>query len=1220
MFSAKPACASRSRRAPISRRLSLVFTLFALAAAASPAKAQPPSAPPATRDSYRLAATWKDVPWQPAAGHFQQVLDLDAAPDGTVWVLDWTPDEHNVLHQLSADGVPLRRTGVHRSYAQMLSIGPDGRIHVSEGNGSISIGRVEADGSELSPLKLRSPGGEQLSSVIAVDPSGRIHVARYPTVHPPDCSMVPPGDYPPSYSGTGIDVFDPDGRWLEAYGQEDLAIVDAMDAHPDGRMFVLEHLAPMGPCNQPTSEPTPRPTPRPSLLGAPASESQQTGDGLSLTLASTERPSRIQVDPTDGANAMDGLVAFGSDRRRVQSWPKTPAWAKWTDVAADTKGVVVASSGIPKVIEGFADFKVGATKGPGRYITVTAGGMVVRDIKSEYQSATLWLDPLTGATLPVGESDYPLLAGPPHPTRLSAGSRLQVLQAPFASYPKTMLTKPYVPYDPYGYSAEHSVQRWPLAGHPAAGRPEGQMIQGLHYDQDVLYPTVDVAADGDILYTLRRQTVERMPDPYWPSHTASVGRGAAIAARGGRVAVLDIGWGRVDVRDGNLNRLDTWIYTTELNALPSDVAIDPAGDGGGVRLYLADQGRNRIVVHETGTGETREWPTHDGPVGIDVGPDGDLFVLGRGGWGLRYDPSGLLKAYWRIPDPTLVAGDIAVDSVGNVYVSFLRLGPELSAQDMSRPILDAGIWVFTPTTVSAEGLTLPELGACLVDPDKVAAPKRLPLGQSVEVTLKLSGACPGQSEPVELAIVIDTSFSMSYRPSLPMAQEALQGILQKIDASVAAVSLITFGNGAAVQVPLTDRFDVVQWALIHLVADGDTRMAAGIDLATTELTGPRSVPGRRKVILVVSDGIPKDEPLAAAQRARAEGIDTFGLIVPFEDFGADQESYLHRVVGGPDHYLLNPTAERLGEFARGLTRFRPEKGLLQKVEVTDEIPANMDLVPGSVEPPARQQGRVLSWSLTDIAAADGVTLRYRLQPTEVGTWPTNVVADADYLDATGRSGTVLFPVPKVEVYVPSLVYLPAVARNACNLVGQPFDVVLAIDSSSSMREPMPGGGTRMDAVRAAAMTFATSLDPRQHRVAVIDFNSRATRRSGFSANQAVTLQAIQAIEIRQGTRIDQALLEARQLIDAERRPTARSAVVLLTDGQQGEGASDALALAGQLRTAGTTLFAIGLGDGTDQVFLSGLGGDASHTFPTTDGQNLGAVYMQIVSAITCRWP
>jgi len=1220
MFSAKSACASRSRRAPMSRRLSLVFTCFALAAAAPAAKAQPPSAPPATRDSYRLAATWKDVPWQPTAGRFQRVIDLDAAPDGTVWVLDWTPSEHAVLHQLSADGMPLRRMGVHRDYAQRLAIGPDGRIHVSEGNGFVNIGRVEADGSELSPLKLRSPGGEQLSSVFAVDPSGRIHVARNPTIHPPDCSMVPPGNYPPSYSGTGIDVFDPDGRWLETYGQEDLAIVDAMDAHPDGRMFVLEHLAPTGPCNLPTPRPRPRPTPRPSLLGAPAGQPLPTADGWSPTSALTERPGRIQIDPTDGANAMDGLVAFGSGRR-VQTWPKTPTWAEWTDVAADSKGVVVVVSGDPKVIEGFGGIKIGATKGPGKSITVTTGGKVVLDIKSEYQNATWWLDPVTGATAAVGESDDPPLAGPPHPTRLAAGSRLHVMQAPFDPDHEPMLTEPYVPYSPYGVKAEHSVQRWPLAGQPRAGRPEGQTGQGIHLSVDgVMYPTVDVAADGDTLFTLRRDEVVRMPDPYWPSHGTGIERGAAIAARGGRVAVLDIGSGLVDVRDGDLNPLDTWTYTTELNALPSDVAIDPAGDGGGVRLYLADQGRNRIVVHETGTGETREWPTHDGPVGIDVGPDGDLFVLGRGGWGLRYDPSGKLKAYWRMPDPTLAAGDIAVDSAGAVYVSFLRLGSELSAENVSRPILDAGIWVFSPTTVAAEGLTLPEIGACLVAPDKVAAPKRLPLGQSVEVTLKLSGDCPGQSEPVELAIVLDTSYSMNYLPSLPMARQALEGILQKLDSSVAAVSLITFGNGAAVQVPLTDRFDTVLLALNRLFADGDTRMASGIDLATTELTGPRSVPGRRKVLLIVSDGIPKDEPLAAAQRARAEGIDTFGLVVPFEDFGADQERYLHQVVGGPDHYLLNPTAERLGEFAQGLTRFRPEKGLLQKVEVTDEIPANMDLVPGSVEPPARQQGRVLSWSFADVTAADGVTLRYRLQPTEVGTWATNVVADADYLDATGRSGTLLFPVPKVEVYVPSLVYLPAVARNACSLVGQPFDVVLAIDSSSSMREPMPGGGIRMDAVRAAAMMFATALDPRQHRVAVIDFNSRATRRSGFSANQALTVQAIQAIEIHQGTRIDQALLEARQLIDTERRPTARSAVVLLTDGQQGEGASDALALAGQLRAAGTPLFAIGLGDGTDQAFLRGLGGDAAHTFPTTDGQNLGAVYMQIVSAITCRWP
>lgn len=1228
MFSAKPACASRSRRAPISRRLSLVFTLFALAAAAPAAKAQPPSDPPATRDSYRLAATWKDVPWQPTAGHFQRVLDLDAAPDGTVWVLE--RDDYyarQTLQQQDAEGRSLVRIDVDNLVPRnldQLEIGADGRIYLGlQGN---RIYRLGADGRLIDTIVLQRPPFTQSGYRFAVDADGRLHVARQPFVSAPDCSALEPGWYPALYQGTGIDVFTPDGTWLEAYGQEHLALIQALDVHPDGRTYVLSRLASQCDCrNLPPPPPVPTSTPRPSLAGAePAADPSRGTAAEARASWSSDAPARLAEAPGDGLLAIDGLVAFDSGRQHVSS---SRNFAAFQDVAATAGGIGAIRNGAIKMIEGAQATYLwqGHNDVNDPRLTITSGGYLVGTVNTAHMRGTGWIEPGTKRLWLVGETDSPKLGGPLLPLRLSIGHALNVLQGSLCATCRPMLM------DPYSAGAT-SVQGWPLQGAGAAGRPSDQVGQPSNRaNNGSQYPSIDLAADGDILYTLAPTRVERLlgwqePDLVenrWYVNNTAAQRPhlEAIAARGGKVAVLDIGKGQVELMNGDLVPLYTWAYRREINGLPTDIALDPSGGvAGGARIFVADRGRNRILVHEQATGETREWPVHDGPMGIDVGPTGDLFVVGRGGWGMRYDPAGMLKAYWRVPHPAMEVRDIAVDAAGKVYINYVSLGEEVSANDVRRPILAAGIWVFEPTEALVETDRLPEIGACLVEPDKRVSPAEISLGGSVGLRLTLSGSCPGRSEPVALVIALDTSYSMSYAKSLGYGTAALRGILQELDAAVATVGLVTFGDGAALAVPLTDRFDDVLTALMRTSANGDTRMAAGIDLAAAELTGPRVSAGRRKVLLIVSDGIPKDEPLEAAERARAAGIDTFGLIIPYSEFGSDQVRYLQSVVGGPEHYLLNPSAERLSAFARGLTRYHKTDVLLRTVTVTDEIPANMDLVPGSVQPPADRSGQLLTWTLKDIAEDPPLELRYQLRPQAVGEWPTNVAAEARFTDGWGSAGRVSFPVPRVRVRDRRPIYLPAVARNACNLVGQPFDVVLAIDSSSSMREPMPGGGTRMDAVRAAAMMFATALDPRQHRVAVIDFNSQATRRSGFTANQALTVQAIQAIEIHQGTRIDQALLEARQLIDEERRPTARSAVVLLTDGQQGEGASDALALAGQLRAAGTPLFAIGLGDGTDQAFLRGLGGDAAHTFPTTDGQNLGAVYMQIVSAITCRWP
>jgi hypothetical protein len=100
--------------------------------------------------------------------------------------------------------------------------------------------------------------------------------------------------------------------------------------------------------------------------------------------------------------------------------------------------------------------------------------------------------------------------------------------------------------------------------------------------------------------------------------------------------------------------------------LPVDIALS------GERIYLADLGRDRILVRGLDGADLGAWPVHDGPQRLAAGPDGELFVLGRGRNGLRYNPAGELVAWWPLADREREATDIAVDSAGQVYISHLR--------------------------------------------------------------------------------------------------------------------------------------------------------------------------------------------------------------------------------------------------------------------------------------------------------------------------------------------------------------------------------------------------------------------------------------------------------------------------------------------------------------------------------------------------------------------
>jgi Mg-chelatase subunit ChlD/sugar lactone lactonase YvrE len=1248
MFAAR--CFQNRRH--LARALALVLALFAglsLGPSPTPALAFPSSqAGQVERLSYGLVDTLKDRPWQPEPGHFSSLDDVSSAPNGTTYVLD---QGHGALHLFDPDGSPSRLIRDPRfSDSVALDIGPDGllyllRFETIAGKVRSFVDRLDVDGRPLVAFDVSPPGIEYSYSDLAIGPDGNIFLARLGQPQYPSCADVAPGFYPATYLAAGVDVFDSQARWLETFGEAELSRGQRIDVGPDGRVYVINDMSSSRNCR---AAPVPTATARPSFASL-AAQATPEASGRAPVQRMADRSGAVEGRSdaiVPGSKARSGIAQFDGEHQHL----RTSGGASDLDVTAAAGGVFLARevSGLPQaglVQEILPNGQRGSewpAGGRANAIDLGADGKVRAAIGSCLHQALFWIDPRRPSEARfIGQTDRPKLIGPVYPLGLAASDQLALLEGTHDSAGSTF---------PYGYErSQQAIQRWPLydgAAMPvtALGQMGGCMGRDNHPENDFWYPVLDIAADGKDVYTLQPTRLERRPDDHLPDRIwdykgqrdadGNLAHLSRVAARRGSLALLDVGRGLIEFWEQGGRDRYVWEYGADkLNGLPADIAISPRGPQGEGRVYLADRGRNRVLVHDPRTGSDREFSLHDGPVAIDTGPEGDLYVLGRGGWGLRYSAAGELVAWWRMPNLSAEFNDIAVDDQGRVYVSYTRLAESKAQITIARRILGSGVWVFEAKTESLWPKQVPAIGSCLAEGDKRAAPARLNLGESVEVQLNVQGECPGKTEPLQLAIAFDTSFSMSYQHSLERGQRAVLGILADFDPATTDLALITFGDGAALQRPLGGVFSDLVAPILEMQADGDTRMAAGIDIAVTELTGDRAKPDWRRVLLLVSDGVPKDAPFEAAEAAREAGIEVFGLILPYEPFGPDHEQDLLDIVGGRDHFLLDPEPDELSAFARSLTHYTPEPGLFTEIEIIDQVPDNMQYVEGSAFPPATWDParRILSWRFADIPALVPLALRYRLTPLEVGTWPTNVEAQADFVDAMGQNGRLRFPVPLVEVVLPpptptatpgpSRIYLPIASKLACRPEVRPQDMVLVLDASSSMRDPAIGGGSKLDAVVRAASGFIDTLDLDLHRVGLVSFDERARRLLDLSHEQSELSAALQSIQIGSGTRIDRGLMEAHRMLLIGKRSGARPVVLLLSDGRQAGGSEDELQpRTDELKALGTTIFVVGLGSDLDHERLSAIASSPAHYYRSPDDTSLGSIYMQIALDIACRWP
>ncbi len=515
-------------------------------------------------------------------------------------------------------------------------------------------------------------------------------------------------------------------------------------------------------------------------------------------------------------------------------------------------------------------------------------------------------------------------------------------------------------------------------------------------------------------------------------------------------------------------------------------------------------------------------------------------------------------------------------------------------------------------------------------------------------------------QPTAASIRRDVTEPPGDEDLIRVVQQAVREFLDEMENDIKGgryrVGIVAFNDRAIELVPLTDDVTRLRSRLTRLRGQGNTRVDLGLSAATRQLVGV-SVRGRqdldhKKLVILFSDG-KFDRRTTARLRTRAE-IEVLTVAV-----GRTADRAAMRQLASRPQYALEVRDQKgLVTLVRS---FKPNQRAVTMPEMTveDIVATNMALVPDSMVPPVSRapDERTMQWDFAPPSFP--ITITYRVRPQEAGIHLVSEKARASWKDSLGRTGDLVFPPLEVEVLAlptptatlvpsatptvevpptptatlvptpePGEVYLPRLYKDPepvptkkCEPSQQTVDVVLAVDISTSMNEPAPGGKSKLQWAIDAAAEFVAKMKA-QDQVAVVAFSAAADLASPLTVDKARVTAALRGLVGAgvTGTRIDLGLSYALDELESVRHASDHTrAVVLVTDGlQTGGGGNDAVrAVAAQLRSRQITVVTIGIGDDVDATLLREVASKPEYYYPAPSADQLLDIYREIAQYIAC---
>jgi uncharacterized protein YegL len=238
----------------------------------------------------------------------------------------------------------------------------------------------------------------------------------------------------------------------------------------------------------------------------------------------------------------------------------------------------------------------------------------------------------------------------------------------------------------------------------------------------------------------------------------------------------------------------------------------------------------------------------------------------------------------------------------------------------------------------------------------------------------------GDVVPIYAVLVIDRSGSMAGAP-LAEARNAAADFADLMDLALEsdAIAVVTFNDSASLRQPFSqDRGQVVR-AILGIFEEGETDIAAGLNLAIEQFQTYPLPANARRLIILLSDG-QSDPPaaIAAASQAKSQNIQ----IVTIALGDADRSTLAQLASTEADYYeTTDPTAliEIYSEIAEGLVGT-----IATNVELVENFNhEDFSLSGGLVR--GQQNDNQINWQLPFVGRR-GRSVGYFLQPRKLGRY------------------------------------------------------------------------------------------------------------------------------------------------------------------------------------------------------------------------------------------